>query len=287
MCCAFTSTISNWPSKMFHTGFQYTPVDSSATCVTPHARSQSARLSSSTVNVPKRRFSFRTAPLASAHNTQAVMLFLWTSNPQQQGYKTSIVVSLTARCSTLAKNENLLRVLSATSGGHHLLCLYSVRAILLRGLVGARVARPRSHRTVAKHDTPISRPFHPSLWACKDHELLVSQCDQRIDSRRPARGNVRRCQRYGQQQQRHRHVRSGVHRAYLVQLGGKNTAQGQSTRDADADPEGSHSHSLADHHSHDVSPLSPEGHADADLVRPLAYGIGDHSIDTHGREQQR
>src|SRR5260221_40413 len=98
-------------------------------------------------------------------SAQAEMLFLCTSNPQQQGYKTSIVVSLTALRRTLAKNENLLRVLSATSGGHHLLCLYSVRAILVRGLVGTRVRRPRSHRAVAKHDTPISRPFHPSLWA--------------------------------------------------------------------------------------------------------------------------
>src|SRR5439155_23773310 len=52
MCCAFTNSTSNCPSRRFHTGFQYTPVDSIATWVTPQARSQSPNSKSSRVNVP-------------------------------------------------------------------------------------------------------------------------------------------------------------------------------------------------------------------------------------------
>jgi len=51
-------------AEMFHTGFQYTPVDSMATCVTPHSLSQSASRSRSWVKVAKLRFSLRLSPLA-------------------------------------------------------------------------------------------------------------------------------------------------------------------------------------------------------------------------------
>lgn len=44
--------------RMFQTGFQYTLVDSIATCVTEWLVSQSASSSSSFVVVPKIRFSF-------------------------------------------------------------------------------------------------------------------------------------------------------------------------------------------------------------------------------------
>src|SRR5438270_793184 len=42
MCCAFTNNTLNCSARMFHTGFQYTPVDSMAAWVTPHSPSQSA-----------------------------------------------------------------------------------------------------------------------------------------------------------------------------------------------------------------------------------------------------
>lgn len=63
MCWAFTSSTSNWPSKRFHTGFQYTPVDSRATWVTPQRRSQSASSNRSRVNVANSRVC-RRRPLA-------------------------------------------------------------------------------------------------------------------------------------------------------------------------------------------------------------------------------
>src|SRR5205807_74424 len=42
MSCAFTNNTLNCSARMFHTGFQYTPVDSMATWVTPLSPSQSA-----------------------------------------------------------------------------------------------------------------------------------------------------------------------------------------------------------------------------------------------------
>src|SRR5207248_589064 len=74
-----TSNTSNRSARMFHTGFQYTPVDSMATWITPHSPSppsQSASCNKSSVKVPKRRFSFRLFPFVSAHNTHAGILFL-------------------------------------------------------------------------------------------------------------------------------------------------------------------------------------------------------------------
>jgi hypothetical protein len=55
MCCGFTSICSNWPSSTAHTGRQYTPVASIATCVTPCSFNQSASSSKAPVNVPKVR----------------------------------------------------------------------------------------------------------------------------------------------------------------------------------------------------------------------------------------
>jgi hypothetical protein len=57
MCAALASTSSNSASSTCHTGFQYTPVASIATCVQPCSASQSASLSGSAVVVPKLRTS--------------------------------------------------------------------------------------------------------------------------------------------------------------------------------------------------------------------------------------
>jgi hypothetical protein len=98
MCWAFTSRSSNWPSRMFHTGFQQTPVDSIAGCVTPDSRSQSAIANRSRVKVRNRRFSCFFLPFGKAHNTQTVMLFLRTSRPAQRSYTTSTDSSPPPRC---------------------------------------------------------------------------------------------------------------------------------------------------------------------------------------------
>jgi hypothetical protein len=63
-------------SRMLKTGFQNTPVDSMATCVTRSCSSQSRNASRPRVTVPNERTSPRTRPRSSTRRTQAAMLLL-------------------------------------------------------------------------------------------------------------------------------------------------------------------------------------------------------------------
>ena len=67
---------------MCHTGFQYTPVASIATCVQPCSPSQSANASNCAVVVPKLRTSWCIG--GETHRTQATMVSLCTSSPAQR-----------------------------------------------------------------------------------------------------------------------------------------------------------------------------------------------------------
>jgi hypothetical protein len=70
-CCALATTISNAPSRMAYTGFQYTPVLSMATWVQPCDSSHSRKASSSRVVVPKVRTCFWTCAFFKTINKQA------------------------------------------------------------------------------------------------------------------------------------------------------------------------------------------------------------------------
>jgi hypothetical protein len=84
MCRAFTTISWQALSNMLKTGFQYTPVDSMAACVTPHSPNQSRRLRNSAVVVPNSRIClFGSAP-APGVSTHAAIVSLWTSKPAQR-----------------------------------------------------------------------------------------------------------------------------------------------------------------------------------------------------------
>jgi len=78
MCWGFTTITASkgYASNKLTTGFQYTPVASIATCVTPQDWRQSANAKRSGVRVLNDRVSFTVGV-----NTVATMTFLWTSNP--------------------------------------------------------------------------------------------------------------------------------------------------------------------------------------------------------------
>ena len=81
MCCGFTSFTSNpASSSTSHTGFQYTPVASIATAVTPSATSQPASSPSDASNVKNVRTSLRRDRPAPGVRTQAVTDRLCTSS---------------------------------------------------------------------------------------------------------------------------------------------------------------------------------------------------------------
>src|SRR6266566_5252536 len=82
-CLDFIS--APFPRQRFYTLLTGPNFGEHFTCRTPHSRNQSDNFNRSRVNVPNTRFSLRFSPRASTHSTQAVMLFLCTSKPQQQG----------------------------------------------------------------------------------------------------------------------------------------------------------------------------------------------------------
>jgi hypothetical protein len=99
--CALTS-INSSPAAASRTcqiGFQYTPVASIATWVTPSPTSQSRSSRNEAVNVRNRRTVETRSPSAPGVRTQAITVFLCTSNPAHRETITSIATdtSLTRR----------------------------------------------------------------------------------------------------------------------------------------------------------------------------------------------
>ena len=74
------------------TGFQYTPVASITTCVTPWLFSHADKRSRSAVVVANVS-TWRTTRAPSAMRAQATTLSLWMSRPAQRGCRTSMVTS--------------------------------------------------------------------------------------------------------------------------------------------------------------------------------------------------
>jgi hypothetical protein len=83
-CVAFTNTNSKSVARTCHTGFQYTPVDSIATCVHADAVSQSAKASKPFVGVAN-VCTWVSAGPAAANRTHATTVSLCTSSPAQRG----------------------------------------------------------------------------------------------------------------------------------------------------------------------------------------------------------
>jgi hypothetical protein len=89
--CALTSSNSHPPtaSRTCQTGFQYTPVASIATWVTPSATSHSRSCRSESVNVANRRTVEARPPFEFGVRTHAITVFLCTSNPAHRETITS------------------------------------------------------------------------------------------------------------------------------------------------------------------------------------------------------
>src|SRR5258708_40346431 len=91
-CSGFSSSILEVdPSRMFHTGIQYCPVDSIATSVTRQACSHARNRFKLRVNVRNSCFLILTSVLPTGGNTVTVNLSLWTSIPQQRRFPGFIV----------------------------------------------------------------------------------------------------------------------------------------------------------------------------------------------------
>ena len=117
MCCALASTSVNdaSSSRTCHTGFQYTPVASIATCVQPASVSQAASASRPAVVVANSRCSvvtFRPAAMRAHAFTHRE----WTSNPAHRACKTSMRHLLIAKALAWSPPvRNLQGALTGTS----------------------------------------------------------------------------------------------------------------------------------------------------------------------------
>ena len=128
-CWALTSSTVHCPSSRVYTGFQNTPVDSIATCVTPAARNQSLSSNRSAVIVPTCRISLSTRPSGWSWRPQTMMVALCTSSPATVPSSPSmwplgscprrplpvvIAPSLWGRPGDIENSGTLFRVLAAT-----------------------------------------------------------------------------------------------------------------------------------------------------------------------------
>jgi hypothetical protein len=144
MCRAFTTrTWAKWPSRIWKTGFQYWPVLSMATWVQPASTSQSQRVRSAPVVVPKDRSSFVTCPAAPSRRRHAVMLSLCTSRPPQMADRISMASLLQGGRGWrgVHKPSTLLRVLPL-AGRHSVWCQRNAQVRLNGRLTAPRVSRP-------------------------------------------------------------------------------------------------------------------------------------------------
>ena len=91
-CRALTSINSNRSSRTVQTGYQYTPVDSITTWVTPPSSSQSRKDSSPFIVVRKVRIVFsRSSGPAPGVRMHATTVFLCTSRPAHRSINTSVL----------------------------------------------------------------------------------------------------------------------------------------------------------------------------------------------------
>ena len=85
-------------SSTYHTGFQYDPVASITTSVTPSAANQSAIASKSAVNVENVRVCLSRPPPSAGVRTHAVTSALPTSTPAHRSTTMSITTPFTSLC---------------------------------------------------------------------------------------------------------------------------------------------------------------------------------------------
>ena len=116
-------------------------------------------------------------------------------------------------------------------------------------------------------------------------QLLVPQCDHRINSRGAAGGDVARDQSDNGQKQPNRGKRNRIGLTDAKELRLKQARECHSERRAHDEARQCEPESLAENETVDASPLRAERHADTDFPRALASGVSHDAIDSNGGEQ--
>src|SRR5215472_2897481 len=116
--------------------------------------------------------------------------------------------------------------------------------------------------------------------------LLVSQRHHRIDVRGAASWNIACCQGHDQQEQRDRNERYWVVRAYAEKHAGEHSAHGGASCYPDESADQDWAHRLPQHEVHNLTHISAESHADADLPHASAYAVRHHPVYSDRGEYQ-
>src|SRR6059058_2337303 len=115
--------------------------------------------------------------------------------------------------------------------------------------------------------------------------LFIPQRHHRIDSRRPARGEITRNQRDECEEGYDGHERRGIARANSVQQRGEQPSDGQGHQDAEHDPRHREPEPIAHDLRHDISAARSERETDADFTPLLRDGVGQEAVDTYASEE--
>jgi len=154
---------------MFHTGFQYTPVDSSATRLTFELLNHIFSRIRSWVKVENVRLRTSGSPPSLYTRRQAQMDALCTSRPQQREYSICIDVSFCRREKDAGKILDFpSRALLPGGRGDHPLCRFGNSCVRVRFTIGLNSHQTGSgllsRQTAIRQDTPFRPHFHPRLY---------------------------------------------------------------------------------------------------------------------------
>src|SRR5215471_3162276 len=114
--------------------------------------------------------------------------------------------------------------------------------------------------------------------------LFVSQRDQRIDARSPARGQKAGKRGDGTQNPGNGKEGDWIVRAHVEQLAGKQPCETQSQDEPEDHAQNHQPGALSRDQTYDVTAACAERHADPDLPSALRHPVGKHSINTDRRQ---
>src|ERR1700735_482322 len=117
--------------------------------------------------------------------------------------------------------------------------------------------------------------------------LLVAQSDHGVDGNGAAGRDVAGCNRDEQENCRCDGECDGVVRANAKEQARHQAREGEGGRDADEDSKSGETQPLADDEAKNVAALRAESHANSDLAGTLRNGVGNHTVNTYRRQQER
>jgi hypothetical protein len=114
----------------------------------------------------------------------------------------------------------------------------------------------------------------------------MAECDHRIDSCRPPRGNVAGSVRDAHEHEQNGTNREWIERAHIEKLAHQNTSESQGNNQSRKQAKTRSKDSIASDKSKDIVRLGAKRHADADFARALHDHVGHQAINSDCGEKK-